>query len=203
MNVDLKKELERRVPDSAIPPLSAEVVKVRGRRLAWRRRLAFASACLIVAAALGASAMLLLNEPAKQTRSASPSKKEALKPPAQDSVVSLEPNRLHVGDRATLRVRKGVGFGVAWKFEHRRDQSWKWIGYLKAGPLPGWEEEFFLFPGGDAIEDIAFKSPAAMRITIPDVEPGRYRLAQEFVRVKKGNPGGTEKWRYVEFDVLE
>ena len=38
MTNDLRRELERRIPDSEVPPLALSSIKRRGRRLVWRRR---------------------------------------------------------------------------------------------------------------------------------------------------------------------
>jgi hypothetical protein len=42
-----------------------------------------------------------------------------------------------------------------------------------------------------------------MALEIPELEPGIYRLGQDFFRRGRGSHGVRIQWRYAEFEVLE
>ena len=207
MNHDLKRELERRVADSEIPPLPLNDIKERGRRLLWRRRAAFAASCVMGVLVLVVAAVVFIDgdQPASTRSAAPPTTEGSDGSPERDPVVSLEPDRVRAGDSADLQVHPSPGvYGLEWTLEREEGSSWEWAGYLKAGPGKRWEGEFFLPPlsGGD-IEDIGFTGPAVMALEIPELEPGIYRLGQDFFRKGRGSQEVRIQWHYAEFEVLE
>ena len=211
MNSDLKKELERRVPDSEIPPLPLGSIRERGRRLQWRHQAVVASSGLFVAVVLGLGMMILIDEPrdpepsppSAQSTTDEPTASEPIVVP-RNPVVSLKPNRVRPGDRAELRVHRSVGYGLAWVLERYEGSTWEWAGVLKAGPGKKWEKKFDLPPLERMdIEDIGLGGPASMLLQMADLPPGRYRLGQDFLRGGKKTPDNVTGWHYAEFEVLE
>ena len=205
MKSDLKRELESRVPDSDIPPLPLEKVKQRGRRLLWRRRFSIAgSALLAVTVIVGASALILsADEP-------SPTAVPAAEPPGagakEDSVVSLTPDRVRSGDSAVLRVERSPGvWGLAWHLERLEGSTWEWTGGLVAGPGDDREARFYLGPNAAniGVDDLGFTADASIAIEVPKLEPGRYRLGQDFEVQGSGSMEDRTRWHYAEFEVLD
>jgi hypothetical protein len=205
VNSDLKRELERRVPDSEIPPLPLERVKQRGRRLMWRRRFSIAgSGLLAVAVIIGVSALILrADEPAP---TAVPAGEPSGAGAKDDSVVSLIPDRVRSGDSAVLRVERSPGvWGLAWHLERLEDSTWKWIGGLVAGPGDDRDARFYLGPDAAniGVDDLGFTADASIAIEIPKLESGKYRLGQDFEVQGSGSPEDRTRWHYAEFEVLD
>jgi DNA-directed RNA polymerase specialized sigma24 family protein len=50
---------------------------------------------------------------------------------------------------------------------------------------------------------IGFKGSESMALEIPELEPGIYRLGQDFFRKRRGSQGVRIQWHYAEFEVLE
>ncbi|MDQ3766387.1 MAG: hypothetical protein M3346_03475 [Actinomycetota bacterium] len=204
MKSDLRRQLERTVPDSEIPPLALEKIKSTGRHLLWRRRAVIAACSLASMIAAGGTVTVMINsdDAGSIVGPSGPSTPEESKEIPPDPVVSLTPDRVTVGERAELAVHRAPGdYGLDWIFERREGSSWEWIGYLEAGPGNAWKEVFHLAPlsGGD-VEDIGFTKPAVMTIKMPQLEPAEYRLGMDFVQRGSGSEG--IEWHYAEFEVL-
>jgi hypothetical protein len=123
-----------------------------------------------------------------------------------DDVVSLNPNRLSVGDRAQLRVTRSIGvWGLAWHLERQEGLSWEWIGGLVAGPGNQWKTRFYLGPGAAniGVDDVGFTQTASIAVRVPQLEPGKYRLGQEFFLEGGGSDESQNQWHYAEFEVVE
>jgi hypothetical protein len=123
-----------------------------------------------------------------------------------DDVVSLNPNRLSVGDRAQLRVARSIGvWGLAWHLERQEGLSWEWIGGLVAGPGNQWKTRFYLGPGAAniGVDDVGFTQTASIAVRVPQLEPGKYRLGQEFFLEGSGSDESQNQWHYAEFEVVE
>lgn len=207
MTSDLKRELERRIPDSEIPPLALERIRNRGRRLQRRRRAAIGgSGLLAVVVLLGGTLMLDIDFLGSKPNPPAASPAEPSEAITIDPAVSLDPNRLSVGDQAELRVhsRARGTYGLEWILERRQGSSWKWNGYLEAGPGKQWKERFYLPPLSEGdIEDIGFNGAAVMTIEIPKLEPGKYRLRTDFILGGREPLEDRREWHYVEFEVSE
>ncbi|MBA3292055.1 MAG: hypothetical protein H0U17_11275 [Actinobacteria bacterium] len=50
---------------------------------------------------------------------------------------------------------------------------------------------------------IGFKGSESMALEIPELEPGIYRLGQDFFRKGRGSQVDRIQWHYAEFEVLE
>jgi hypothetical protein len=112
-------------------------------------------------------------------------------------VVSLDPNRARVGDRAKLRVNRSRGiWGAGWMLEQHDGAAWRAIGLLVAGPRKPWEPRFYLGPDWTSIgvDDIGFRGSESMALEIPELEPGIYRLGQDFFRKGRGSQEDRIQW---------
>jgi hypothetical protein len=127
---------------------------------------------------------------------------------AEISDISVHPARVRVGDRAQLRVdRSRATWGLPWILERleeeERDTRWKWVGNLKAGPGKQWKAEFYIGHTGGGYEDIGFGGPASIDLVIPELEAGRYRLGQEFIRPGRKPLEERLVWHFAEFEVVD
>ncbi|MGI8940899.1 MAG: sigma factor [Actinomycetota bacterium] len=50
---------------------------------------------------------------------------------------------------------------------------------------------------------VGFKGSESMALEIPELEPGIYRLGQDFFRKGRGSQAVRIQWHYAEFEVLE
>ena len=183
MNTELKRELERRIPDNEIPPLSLDSIRKRGGHLRWRHRAAIAGSGLLAVAVLMVGTLMLLDDDPQGLNRTRPDSPAPENETAQlDSVVSLDPNRVRAGDRAELRVDASRGsWGPVWSLEQQESSTWVTIGWLIAEPGKQWTTRFQR--GSDADESptndfIPYSPPASIDLEIPELEPGRYRFGQ-------------------------
>jgi hypothetical protein len=137
---------------------------------------------------------------------ASPTAVAASPIPHDDEVVSIRPEQAGVGDLVELRIDRTPGsYGLHWVIERSRDSSWEFFGHLVVGPGEAWENEKFYLPpnlrGGYA--DIGFNNPASMELEIPELEAGRYRLVQNFLRQGTGSIEKRTETHAAEFEVVE
>lgn len=220
MEPNLRRELERRIPDSDIPALPAGAIRRRGQRIVWERRVTLSAAAVVtVLVLIGAWVALQDGNASLET---GPAKVAPSEPPHEpspspsvrligDHVVSIHPERVRPGERAELRITDPPGsYGLAWELDRWDGSGWEWIGGYKAGPPDLWEghkkDRFYFLPEVKkiGIESIGFEVPASTPIVIPQIPAGRYRIVGGFELERRTDDGDlVEEWHYGEFEVIE
>ncbi len=165
--------------------------------------------CALAAVVVG-GAMILIDDdptvPASARPIASPTVDEASPIPDDDQVVAIRPERARIGDQVELRIKQTPGiYGLHWVVERLEGSSWQFFGNLVAGPGKPWEKEKFYLPpnveGG--ADDIGFDEPASIELEIPQLEPGMYRLVQDFVRSGQGSVEKRTQRHAAEFELID
>ena len=205
MHDELREAVQRAGMELHTPRPDLEQVKRGGKRTLVIRR----SGAVVLGMALLVSLFALyprFNSDGKPSEvSVEPSGQENM-PLQTDDVVSINPNRLSVGDRAELQVTRSIGvWGLAWHLERQEGSSWEWIGGLVAGPGNEWKTRFYLGPGAAniGVDDAGFTQTASIAVRVPKLKPGKYRLGQEFFIEGSGSDEGQNQWHYAEFEVVE
>jgi hypothetical protein len=141
---------------------------------------------MIVLVAVGAS-VLTRHVPGEMTTLGGPK-----------GLVSITPSQVRPGETATLVVREDAGtWGVGWRVERWTGDRWKRIGLLSAGPTKDWPAIFdFSRKKNLGVPLIGFGGGASIPIEIPELEPGLYRVGQDFGYAEEDD-------KYAEFEILD
>ncbi len=205
MHDELRDAVQRAGTELSAPRPDLQQVQRRGKRALVVRRTGVVVLAMALFASLFALYPRFISDGKPSEVSVGPSGPENM-PLQTDDVVSLNPNRLSVGDRAELRVTRSIGvWGLAWHLERQEGLSWESIGGLVAGPGNQWETRFYLGPGAANIEvdAVGFTQTASIAVQVPELEPGKYRLGQEFFLEGSGSDEDQNQWHYAEFEVVE
>jgi hypothetical protein len=103
--------------------------------------------------------------------------------PSEPTLAVTEPT-VRGGDVIVLRIQAArYTWGVPTSLEEPRDREWKTVYYWRTWAGKD-AETIEPFPADEnaAFEDVGFFGDASFEIQIPNVEPGRYRIAKEFIR---------------------
>ena len=205
MHDELRDAVQRAGTEMSAPRPDLQQVQRRGKRALVVRRTGVVFLAMALFASFFALYPRFFSDGKPSELSVGPSGPENM-PLQTDDVVSLNPNRLSVGDRAELRVTRNIGvWGLAWHLERQEGSSWEWIGGLVAGPGNQWKTRFYLGPGAAnlGVDDVGFTRTASIAVRVPKLEPGKYRLGQEFFLEGSGSDEGQNQWHYAEFEVVE
>lgn len=124
--------------------------------------------------------------------------------PPEEIKASLQPAQVEVGQHAKLRFAPGHTSGLRWDVFRFDGDVWLWHGILVAGP--GYTSRFGIVPLAEevgGIDDIGFGGSYAMNLKIPELQPGKYRLATYALRGGKKPSEEREVWHYADFEVTE
>jgi hypothetical protein len=125
-------------------------------------------------------------------------------PNDENRVVSVTPQTVRVGETVTLGIYRSPGvWGLAWPLERREDDRWVEVGSLNAGPGRAWRPHWSLDRRGIVTPTIGFGGTAMIRIKIPALEPGSYRLVRDFIKNGPGSVAQRTRTFYAEFEIVD
>jgi Family of unknown function (DUF6281) len=121
-----------------------------------------------------------------------------------DGVVSIRPKQLRPDATMTIVIRNPPGsWGLGWYLARKDGSEWTYIGGFRAGPRGQWKDHafnrFYFLPKWRTVglEDIAFDGNDSIDVKVPELEPGRYRIAASFF------VDHEDEWHIGVFDVIE